>query len=169
MNGKKEKDNHTWFISFAPYETPKFAVCVFVQGAKSGGGVSAPIAQRILEQSLALEKGFDPGLAWLEPARGSFAQIDEVNYKTGTLIAGEADKETAEHHAETAAKVPKKKTAPEATPDIKADADERGSVSKKTQVDEAREKRSFFEKLFGPRKSDPIPATPLSPAGKLPR
>ncbi len=169
VNGKKEKDNHTWFISFAPYETPKFAVCVFVQGAKSGGGVSAPIAQRILEQSLALEKGFDPGLAWLEPARGSFAQIDEVNYKTGTLIAGESDKETAEHHADTAVKVPKKKTAPEATPDIKADADERGSVSKKTQVDEAREKRSFFEKLFGPRKSDPIPATPLSPAGKLPR
>lgn len=169
VNGKKEKDNHTWFICFAPYETPKFAVCVFVQGAKSGGGVSAPIAQRILEQSLALEKGFDPGLAWIEPARGSFAPIDEVNYKTGPVIGGEADRETAEHHTEPAAKTPKKKAAPEATPDIKPDADERGSVSKKTPVDEAREKRSFFEKLFGPRKTDPTPVTPLSPAGKLPR
>jgi hypothetical protein len=146
-----------------------FAVCVFVQGAKSGGGVSAPIAQRILEQSLALEKGFDPGLAWIEPARGSFAPIDEVNYKTGPVIGGEADRETAEHHTEPAAKNPKKKAAPEATPDIKPDADERGSVSKKTPVDEAREKRSFFEKLFGPRKTDPTPVTPLSPAGKLPR
>ncbi len=169
VNGKKEKDNHTWFICFAPYETPKFAVCVFVQGAKSGGGVSAPIAQRILEQSLAVEKGFDPGLAWIEPARGSFAPIDEVNYKTGPVIGGEADRETAEHHTEPAAKTPKKKAAPEATPDIKPDADERGSVSKKTPVDEAREKRSFFEKLFGPRKTDPTPVTPLSPAGKLPR
>ena len=169
VNGKKEKDNHTWFICFAPYETPKFAVCVFVQGAKSGGGVSAPIAQRILEQSLALEKGFDPGLAWIEPARGSFTPIDEVNYKTGPVLGGEADRETAEHHTEPAAKTQKKKAAPEATPDIKPDADERGSVSKKTPVDEAREKRSFFEKLFGPRKTDPTPVTPLSPAGKLPR
>lgn len=169
VNGKKEKDNHTWFICFAPYETPKYAVCVFVQGAKSGGGVSAPIAQRILEQSLALEKGFDPGLAWIEPARGSFSPIEEVNYKTGPVIGGEADRETAEHHTEPAAKSQKKKAAPEATPDIKPDADERGSVSKKTPVDEAREKRSFFEKLFGPRKTDPTPVTPLSPAGKLPR
>ena len=169
VNGKKEKDNHTWFISFAPYDAPKFAVCVFVQGAKSGGGVSAPIAQRILEQSLALEKGFDPGLAWLEPGRGSFAQIDEVNYKTGPMIGGDADRETAEHHQDSMVKPAKKKTAAEATPDIKPEADERGSVSKKTPVDETREKRSFFERLFGPRKTDPPPVLPPSPAGKSSR
>ncbi len=169
VNGKKEKDNHTWFISFAPYDTPKFAVCVFVQGAKSGGGVSAPIAQRILEQSLALEKGFDPGLTWLESAKGSFAQIDEVNYKTGPMIAGEADRETAEHHTEPAAKPAKKKPAAEATPDIRPEADERWSVSKKMPSDETREKRSFFERLFGPKKTDSPPVTPPSPAGKFSR
>jgi penicillin-binding protein 2 len=32
-NGKRIKDNHTWFICFAPYDAPKFAVTVFVQGA----------------------------------------------------------------------------------------------------------------------------------------
>src|SRR4030095_8187289 len=59
----KIKDNHTWFICFAPYNDPKFAVCVFVQGAKSGGGVSAPIAEKILEEAFAPEKGFDSRLA----------------------------------------------------------------------------------------------------------
>lgn len=167
VGGKKEKDNHTWFISFAPYDKPTFAVTVFVQGAKSGGGVSAPIAQRILEQSLALEKGFDPGLAWLDPAVGSFAQIDEVNYKTGPQIAGDVpDRETADHHSETPVKAVKKKTQEMPTPDIKAEADERGSVTKKAPAEPVQEKRSFFERLFRPRKSDPPPATPPSPAGK---
>jgi len=171
VNGKKEKDNHTWFMSFAPYDAPKFAVCVFVQGAKSGGGVSAPIAQRVFEQSLALSKGVEPGLTWLEPAVGSFAQIDEVNYKTGVLIAPDGvDRETADHHADnssaTGAKPVKKKPVSEASPDIRPEADEMGSVSKKTPLEETREKRSFFERLFGPRKSDPPLSTPLSPAGK---
>jgi penicillin-binding protein 2 len=75
------KDNHAWFIAFAPYEVPKFALCVMVQGAKSGGGVSAPIAQRILEQCLALDGGYDPGFTALPPATGSFAQIDAVDYR----------------------------------------------------------------------------------------
>jgi penicillin-binding protein 2 len=44
-----KKDNHTWFISFAPYDNPEYVVVVFVQGAKSGGGVSAPIAAKIIE------------------------------------------------------------------------------------------------------------------------
>jgi penicillin-binding protein 2 len=87
-DGKRIKDNHTWFISFAPYEKPKFAICVFVQGAKSGGGVSAPIAQKILEESLALEKGYDPGLQRLDPGVGSFAQIEQVDYKQTEVTAG---------------------------------------------------------------------------------
>lgn len=74
-------DNHTWFITFAPYEAPKYALCVLVQGAKSGGGVAAPIAQRIMEQCLALDRGFDPGLVAMQPATGSFAQIAMVDYK----------------------------------------------------------------------------------------
>ncbi len=76
------QDNHTWFIAFAPYDAPKFALCVLVQGAKSGGGVAAPIAQRILEQSLALEHGYDPGVVAMTPAVGSFAPIAAVDYKS---------------------------------------------------------------------------------------
>ena len=53
------KDNHTWFLSFAPYEAPKYAICIFVQGAKSGGGVAAPIAAKILEDIFALDQGKD--------------------------------------------------------------------------------------------------------------
>jgi penicillin-binding protein 2 len=75
------QDNHTWFIAFAPFESPKLALCVMVQGAKSGGGVSAPIAREILEQGLALDHGYNPGLIAMTPAVGNFAQITTVDYK----------------------------------------------------------------------------------------
>lgn len=75
------QDNHTWFIAFAPYDVPKLALCVMVQGAKSGGGVSAPIAREILEQGLALNHGYDPGLVAMTPAVGSFAPVTAVEYK----------------------------------------------------------------------------------------
>jgi penicillin-binding protein 2 len=74
------QDNHTWFIAFAPYDKPKYALCVLVQGAKSGGGVSAPIAQRIMEQCLAMDHGFEPAFAALRPAVGSFTPIEVVDY-----------------------------------------------------------------------------------------
>jgi penicillin-binding protein 2 len=167
--GKKERDNHTWFMCFAPYNSPRFAVTVFVQGAKSGGAVSAPIAQRILEQCSALANGYDPGLSALQPAPGSFQQIDEVNYKTGPIFGAEsqADRETADH-AEPTAKPSKKNTASEAQPDIKPEADDRGKVSQKSPKIESSEKRSLFERLFRPRK-EPTPQPTPPPAGSSPR
>ena len=74
------KDNHTWFLTFAPYDAPKYAICVIVQGAKSGGGVSAPIAAKILEDIFALDQGKGPELAWLEPAKGNFKFVESVDF-----------------------------------------------------------------------------------------
>ena len=43
---------HAWFIGFAPVEDPKIAVAVVVEQGGSGGGVSAPIAKRIISEYL---------------------------------------------------------------------------------------------------------------------
>ncbi len=75
------KDNHTWFICFAPYQKPKYAVCVFLQGAKSGGGTAAPIAARILDETLALDAGtYHVDIKALQPAPGSFTFIKAVDF-----------------------------------------------------------------------------------------
>jgi len=37
----------TWFISFAPYEQPRYAVVAMIEGGTSGGGTCAPIVQKI--------------------------------------------------------------------------------------------------------------------------
>lgn len=149
----KVKDNHTWFICFAPYDQPKFAVTTFVQGAKSGGGVSAPIAQKILEESLALEKGYDPGLKPIEPAVGNFEFVEMVDYKKSELPAEiTADLETAEH-----ADTPDKKKAERqvrATPNIRVAPDQGGRVVPRAMpVKPPVDKRGFFERFFGPKKA----------------
>jgi cell division protein FtsI/penicillin-binding protein 2 len=49
-------DHTTWFASFAPYESPRYAVVVMVESGSSGGGTCAPIAHDIYEAILAKER-----------------------------------------------------------------------------------------------------------------
>ena len=75
------KDNHTWFMCFAPYQKPKYTVVVFIQGAKGGAVTAAPIATRILEELFAMDAGtFKPEVKPLDPAKGSFAFINNVDF-----------------------------------------------------------------------------------------
>jgi len=50
----------TWFLSFAPYEHPHYAVVVMVEDGSSGGGTCAPIAREVYEAILKLEKSAPP-------------------------------------------------------------------------------------------------------------
>ncbi len=54
-NGKKS--NNSWVISFGPYEKPKYAVCVMVQNAGSGGGVCGPLVNLIYRGLFAQDSG----------------------------------------------------------------------------------------------------------------
>ena len=45
-----------WFLSFAPYENPHYALVVMVEGGSSGGGTCAPIARKIYEAILERER-----------------------------------------------------------------------------------------------------------------
>ena len=41
--------DHAWFASFAPYESPRVVVVVFLEHGGSGGKDAAPVARQILE------------------------------------------------------------------------------------------------------------------------
>jgi penicillin-binding protein 2 len=75
------KDFKTWFIAFAPYEAPKYAVCIFVENGTSGGGTSAPIAARILKQALARDRGsYSPPRQPMPEAIGHFDRLERTVY-----------------------------------------------------------------------------------------
>ena len=59
-NLPREQRDHALFVSFAPYDAPKYAVAVVVEHGGGGSTVAAPIARDITLQAL---YGEDPPLA----------------------------------------------------------------------------------------------------------
>lgn len=59
----KLTDHITWFISYAPYESPRYAVVVMVESGGSGGGTCAPVAREIYSAIQQLEALADKPLA----------------------------------------------------------------------------------------------------------
>ena len=54
-------DHVTWFVSFAPVESPRYAVVVMVESGESGGTTCAPIAGRIYRAIRDLEREREKG------------------------------------------------------------------------------------------------------------
>jgi penicillin-binding protein 2 len=50
-------DHVTWFVSFAPFDSPKYAVVVVVEGGASGGGTCAPKAKEVYRAIQKIEQG----------------------------------------------------------------------------------------------------------------
>src|SRR5206468_1765781 len=81
------------------FEHPKYVVAVMVQGGEHGGSVAGPVADRILERSLALDEGkFDMQVAWLTPAHkpNPFQMIKDVTYHDAGGNLGGEDEENAD-------------------------------------------------------------------------
>lgn len=47
--------NHAWFMAYAPHDNPRYAVAVIAEHGRSGSGVAAPIASKILETAIKLD------------------------------------------------------------------------------------------------------------------
>ncbi len=44
------KDNHAWFVGYAPAEDPEIVVVVFVEHGGGGGHIAAPVVKRLIER-----------------------------------------------------------------------------------------------------------------------
>jgi penicillin-binding protein 2 len=144
-----KKDDNAWFIAFAPYDHPKLALAVMVQGGKAGGEVAAPIASKIIEESLALERGYDPQIKGMDPAVGNFKEVDRVDFKNSTVPAqlASTDDETSDSTdappADDEKKSAKRERASVAEPDIRPDKDNHRVASRAEPTPEKR--HSFFD------------------------
>jgi len=54
---RRDRDTHAWFVCFAPYRQPRYAVAVFVWEGGHGGTTAAPIARRMLAAAFGLGPG----------------------------------------------------------------------------------------------------------------
>ena len=130
-----EKDNHTW-VAFGAYDNPKIALAGLVGGAKAGGQVPAPIAARIVEEILALEKGYDPGVKALDPAVGNFKFVESINFRdsarsTELTVTDEEAADVVPSPVEAKKKVAKAKAV---KPDIRPEGDDHRALPRAQPV-----------------------------------
>lgn len=88
-NGKKS--NNSWIITFAPYESPKYAICILVQNAGSGGGVCGPLANLLYRGLFAQEAGVKLALQLQTEVPGNTDRIEKtIEIPTDVIAAVEA-------------------------------------------------------------------------------
>jgi len=51
-----EFQDHAWFVAFAPFEKPQIAVVVLVEHGGFGSTAAAPIAKKVIEKYLSLDR-----------------------------------------------------------------------------------------------------------------
>jgi penicillin-binding protein 2 len=166
-----KKDTIAWFACFAPYDQPKYAIAVMVQGGEHGGSVAAPIATRILSRALAMDEGtFDPQLAWLAPAHRAnpFQMIAAVDFKDSNPKLTASDEENLDGSTNSDL------ANAGADPDVEPEADANGRVAGQKRMVRPTpaptpppRKPSFFERLFGVRPK-PVPPTAPPPVRRTP-
>ena len=168
-----EKDNRVWFMCFAPYKQPKYVVVIMIEGAKSGGGVAAPVATKIMREALALDAGLEPKVAWVKKVDGKFEQINEMTIKddgsvtkvVAAAFGGTDQRPGEEASTQSEEDIPietRKNKAMHA--DVRPAADERGRVVPPTPAKKPNLLQRLQFKLFGPRQNKPQP-TP-APGGR---
>ena len=78
--------NIAWTASFAPYDSPRYAVCVMVQNGRSGGKVAGALSHMIYRSIFSLEAGFKPRLTKMGIYEGDFLPIEEIELpEDGTI------------------------------------------------------------------------------------
>ncbi|MDX1679603.1 MAG: penicillin-binding protein 2 [Akkermansiaceae bacterium] len=132
-----EKSNNAWMISFAPYQEPRYAVCVMVQNGASGGAVCGPLTYLIYRGLFAKEGGARLPLRRLAEYSGNTERIEATELPEDVLAAIDATILEEEPIGETGEEVtvlpteanppPRAQVVP-LTPTITTEADDEGTV-----------------------------------------
>ncbi|MEM6821567.1 MAG: penicillin-binding transpeptidase domain-containing protein, partial [Verrucomicrobiota bacterium] len=79
VNGQRVKDNRALFTGYGPYDNPRYAITVVVEGGTSGGRDTGPVVKQIFKKIAELEKGASIDMAYLTPALGHFHGVQAIN------------------------------------------------------------------------------------------
>ncbi len=98
--------HNAWTLAFAPFDEPRYAVCMLVENGKSGGAVCGPLVHLLLRGILAREEGMRLPLRPLQPVIGNLDPIKEITLPEDVLAAidvSQDDGETGNEASEAAA------------------------------------------------------------------
>lgn len=81
------KTNNAWTTAFAPFDNPRYAVTVFVEGGKSGGAVAGPLVHLILRGIAASEANLKLPIKRMGKFAGHFDVIEEITLPKDSLLS----------------------------------------------------------------------------------
>lgn len=90
----KTNPQHThnaWTTSFAPYDSPRYAVCVMVENGKSGGAVAGVLTHYIYRAIFSQEAGIPQRLTKLGTYKGNFESYTEIERPQSGILLLEID------------------------------------------------------------------------------
>lgn len=100
---KTNRTNNSWTTAFAPYDDPRYAVTVFVEGGASGGAVAGPLAHIILRGIHLSEQDLRLPIRRMGKYAGHLDRIEEIELPKDSLLtislveeAGETGDEVSE-------------------------------------------------------------------------
>ncbi len=86
-----EHTHNAWTTSFAPYDSPRYAVCVMVENGKSGGAVAGVLTHYIYRAIFSQEAGVPQRLTKLGVYKGNFEPYPELERPEGGILVLEID------------------------------------------------------------------------------
>lgn len=87
----EEHTHNAWTTSFAPYDSPRYAVCVMVENGKSGGAVAGVLSHYIYRGIFSQEGGIPQRLTKLGIYKGNFEPYKEIERPEGGIFMLEID------------------------------------------------------------------------------
>lgn len=85
-----QKSHNSVVISFAPYENPKYAICILVQNAGSGGAVCGPLTNLVYRGLFAQDEGRRLPLRPQTEFVGNLDRIEAIELPTDIMAAIDA-------------------------------------------------------------------------------
>ncbi|MEM9235833.1 MAG: penicillin-binding transpeptidase domain-containing protein [Verrucomicrobiota bacterium] len=134
--------HNSWTVAFAPFEEPRYAVCVLVEDGKSGGAVCGPLVHLILRGLLARDEGMRLPLQPLDPVYGNKDPVESIELPEDVLAAIDATEagETGDEASDTVEVRPAVTMTAEPAitpqPTITPEVDEEGSIPRAILVEE---------------------------------
>lgn len=137
--------NNSWMISFAPYEEPKYAIAMIIQGGQSGGAVCGPLTQLIYRGLIARDQGMKLQLRPQIEFVGNVDPIEAIELPSDLLAAiemspedeaaGETGQEVAIIVRPNNTPIPSASVAP--IPTITPEVDDEGTIPRAIPVRES--------------------------------
>jgi penicillin-binding protein 2 len=82
-----EHTHNAWTTSFAPFENPRYSICVMVENGKSGGAVAGVLSQRIYREIFNMEAGLNTRITRLGTYAGNFDAFEKIEIPEGEIYS----------------------------------------------------------------------------------